>query len=79
MWEALGFVALGAGVGLIGRHLRKLYFREFAVDSDPNSVEGMNASLMRRCVAVFLTTSAMMIIVGLYLAASEIWEVLRRG
>lgn len=80
LWEALGFIALGVCVSLIGRHYRAQYFREFdgaRASADP--AYRMNAQLMQRFVAIFLTSGAMMIIVGLSFAASEIWAVLRHG
>ena len=78
MWEALGFIASGIVVGLIGRRFRQQYFREFNGNSqDP--AERMNASLMRRGAAVFLTAGAMMVLVGGYFALDEIWNFLRQG
>jgi hypothetical protein len=80
MWEALGFIVLGVCLGLIGRHYRLQYFREFdAARASADPAYRMNAQLMQRFVAIFLTSGAMMIIVGLCFAANEIWAVLRRG
>ena len=68
MWEALGFIGLGICVGLIGRHYRNQYFREFADEASASEdpVFQMNAQLMRRGAAIFLTTGAMMVVVGVY-------------
>lgn len=67
-WEALVCIALGIGVALIGRHYRKQYFGEFADErresADP--VFRMNAQLMRRCVAMFLTAGTALVAVGVY-------------
>ena len=68
MWEALGFIAVGVGVGLIGQHYRNQYLREFADEArareDP--VFQLNAQLMRRGAGIFLTTGVMMVVVGVY-------------
>jgi hypothetical protein len=68
MGEALGFIAIGLVVGFIGRHFQAQYFRDFhnpdREDKDP--VYAQNAVLMRRGAAIFLTTGAMMVIVGVY-------------
>ena len=67
-WEALVCIALGIGVALIGRHYRKQYFGEFADErrESEDAAFRMNAQLMRRCVAMFLTTGTMMVVVGIY-------------
>ena len=68
MWEALGFIGSGIAVGLIGRHWRNQYWREFSdnarAEMDP--AYQLNAQLMRRGATIFLTTGTMMVIVGLY-------------
>jgi hypothetical protein len=78
MWEALGFIAAGIGVGMIGRHYRRQYFRE--IDETRKSFDPLyrsNAQLLRRLVAVFLTSGAMMVLLGGYVALTEVWNFLR--
>lgn len=79
MWEAFGFVAVGIAVGLVGRHYRSEYWR---MQADRSRAAGEPANefaivSMRRAAGIFLTTGAMMVIVGLWIAASEIWRVWR--
>ena len=78
LWEGLAMMALGAGTSLVGQRLRYQYLREFdAVREDQDPVYGMNASLMRRGAAIFLTAGALLGIFGAFFAASGAWQLLR--
>lgn len=67
-WEALAVIALGICIGLVGQYFRGQYFRDFADEARENAdpVFRMNAQLMRRYVALFLTAGTMLVIVGIY-------------
>ena len=68
IWEPLVCIGLGIGVALLGQHYRRRYFREFADERRENEdpVFRMNAQLMRRFVAMYLTTATMLVAVGVY-------------
>ena len=72
-------IALGIGAGLVGQRFRGHYSREFGdplrAAGDP--VYAMNASLMRRGAAVFLTAGAMLVIFGAFFTFDELWSFLR--
>ena len=78
MWDGLLMIGLGVGASFIGQRLRQQYVREFdASREDQDPVYAMNAALMRRGAAVFLTAGAMLGIFGAFFAASGAWTLLR--
>ena len=78
LWEGLVLMALGIGASLIGQRLRYQYLREFdASRESQDPVYAMNASLMRRGAAVFLTAGALLGIFGAFFATSGAWHLLR--
>lgn len=73
LWDALGIVALGIVVSLLGRHLRAEHRRLFTDDprtGEPRSNDLMEAGL-RRAAVMLLTFGAILVIVGVALAANE--------
>ena len=72
-------IALGIGASLVGQRFRGHYFREFSdpIRSAGDPVYAMNASLMRRGAAVFLTAGALLVIFGAFFTFDEVWSFLR--
>ena len=78
LWEGLAMVALGIGASLVGQRLRHQYLREFdASRENQDPVYAMNALIMRRGAAIFLTVGTLLGIFGAFFATGAAWHLLR--
>jgi hypothetical protein len=74
LWDALGLVTLGVAVSLVGRYLRNEYHRLFSDNPRANEKPAyeLGEAGLRRGAVIFLTFGAILVVLGIGLALSEL-------